>query len=124
MTLARALLPLFEREDGYDDSMAALQSIVQDDYPEILKALTGETFRAKLGASFPFPPWLPPSHLSHHIVRPRTSTSTVLTTSHSPSPLSRPRDVGFRRLRQSLPSASGPPHQSRSGLHHLLATGA
>ena len=29
--------------------MAALQSIVQDDYPEILKSVQGETFRAKLG---------------------------------------------------------------------------
>ena len=51
MTLARALLPLFERESEYERSMETLQSIVQDDYPALLKPMMGEMYRAKLGLS-------------------------------------------------------------------------
>merc|ERR1719393_440528 len=46
MTLARALLPLFEREADFDASMATLQSIVQDEYPVLLDSVKGETYRA------------------------------------------------------------------------------
>jgi len=49
MTLARALLPLFEREDNYEAAVAELQSIVETEYPELLKEHTGEMYRAKLG---------------------------------------------------------------------------
>ena len=36
MTLSRALVPLFERLDDFDDSAAKLQSIVQNEYPQML----------------------------------------------------------------------------------------
>jgi len=49
MTLARALLPLLERESDFDGSMAVLQSIVQDEYPQVLEEVKGESYRAKLG---------------------------------------------------------------------------
>jgi len=49
MTLAKALLPLFERLDDYDGSMAQLQAIVQDEYRTIMEAKLGEMRRAKLG---------------------------------------------------------------------------
>ena len=38
MTLAKSLLPLFERLDDVDGSMAAIQAIVQDEYPKLLQA--------------------------------------------------------------------------------------
>jgi len=49
MTLAKALMPLFERLDDYDGSLEQLQTIVQDEYKEIMEAKLGEMRRAKLG---------------------------------------------------------------------------
>eukprot|EP00322_Chrysochromulina_rotalis_P005370 CAMPEP_0115890282 /NCGR_PEP_ID=MMETSP0287-20121206/33269_1 /TAXON_ID=412157 /ORGANISM="Chrysochromulina rotalis, Strain UIO044" /LENGTH=482 /DNA_ID=CAMNT_0003347045 /DNA_START=127 /DNA_END=1571 /DNA_ORIENTATION=+ len=51
MTLAKALLPLFERLDDYDSSMERLQAIVQEEYPEILKGKMAGMRKAKLGLS-------------------------------------------------------------------------
>ena len=48
MTLGRALIPLFDG-DGREEAIDALQSIVQEEYPAVLKASMGEMRRAKLG---------------------------------------------------------------------------
>jgi uncharacterized protein YdiU (UPF0061 family) len=49
MTLARCLLPFFERMDRPEESIEELQSLVQDYYAEVLKGEIGEMRRAKLG---------------------------------------------------------------------------
>ena len=48
MTLGRALIPLFDG-DGREEAIDALQSIVQEEYPAVLKASMDEMRRAKLG---------------------------------------------------------------------------
>jgi len=49
MTLARALMPLLEREPDLDASMETMQAIVSDEYPAILKEMLAEMYAAKLG---------------------------------------------------------------------------
>ena len=48
MTLGRALIPLFDG-DGREEAIDALQSIVQEEYPAVLKVSMDEMRRAKLG---------------------------------------------------------------------------
>ena len=48
MTLGRALIPLFDG-DGREEAIDALQSIVQEEYPAVLKTSMDEMRRAKLG---------------------------------------------------------------------------
>ena len=49
MTLARALVPLFERMDDSEEALTSLQGIVQDYYPQVLTSHMGEMRRSKLG---------------------------------------------------------------------------
>ena len=49
MTLIRCLVPLLEREDDFEGSMAKLQAVVSDEYPKLLAAEMHEMRRAKLG---------------------------------------------------------------------------
>ena len=49
MTLARALVPLFERMDRNEEKLEQLQEIVQAYYPKVLSEHVGEVRRTKLG---------------------------------------------------------------------------
>jgi len=49
MTLVRAMLPLFERMDDYDDAVDELQAIVKESYADASQRAKDEMLRAKLG---------------------------------------------------------------------------
>lgn len=49
MTLARALVPLFERMDDPETKLGELQAIVQEYYPKVLSQQMGHMRRCKLG---------------------------------------------------------------------------
>ena len=49
MTLARALLPLFERLEEPEASLERMQAIVSEEYPQLLQRELGEMRRQKLG---------------------------------------------------------------------------
>jgi len=49
MTLARALIPLLERESDPETSLTQLQNIVSEEYPALLKQMLAEMYASKLG---------------------------------------------------------------------------